>query len=267
MDEEKWINKLKSRLHDCEETPPADGWERLAGALPQPAQPARRTLIPLWRSWQVAAAAAVVVAVFAAGFWLLNADIAADMQQMHQPGIAQSPSPIPVQTDGRPSATAADSATVLPTAPVAVRPGETVTLAHILPKAAEGEAAALLEAAEATEATKATEASVPDSGNTPAPAAQDAEAAEASSERQPASEPERRRTVRPSSKDKLHLPADDGHRTREGWGMTLAVGNAGGLLAGSQTVPDYVQSDAQGSGITILQDQSMQIPADQGRAS
>ena len=64
--EDKWIQDIRNRMEDYSEPLPAGMWEQLESELDTP------KVIPMWRKWQAAAAAVLVLAVSSLTLWLLN---------------------------------------------------------------------------------------------------------------------------------------------------------------------------------------------------
>ena len=61
--EDKWIQDIRNRMEDYSEPLPAGMWEQLESELDTP------KVIPMWRKWQAAAAAVLVLAVSSLTLW------------------------------------------------------------------------------------------------------------------------------------------------------------------------------------------------------
>lgn len=83
MKDELWLEHMRQRLKDCSEPLPSSGWERLEKELPLPSEASAsesRRLVP-FRRWSVAAAAALLVAISGISLWFLDSPLEADLRQ------------------------------------------------------------------------------------------------------------------------------------------------------------------------------------------
>lgn len=96
--EDKWIQDIRKSMEDYSEPLPSHLWEELEKELPAP------KVIPMWRRWQTAAAAAVLVlAVSSLTVWFWSSPSAQYVQQM--PVVSQEVQPHTVNESSLPQVT------------------------------------------------------------------------------------------------------------------------------------------------------------------
>ena len=211
-DDELWMKKMKEKLADYSEPMPAAGWEQLEKEL---MPPAAKRIIPYWK-WSVAVAAVLLLAaVTSVSLYFLGTPAADEMRQMQTPVLAAVP-------DDLPEVSAADAT------------GEKVSPVS-LPVAA-GNRLARVENRMACPAEKPCEdesavVQLADDDKKEVVGEKEARLSVAEKEQEAVVREEKkvnRKSRRPSSKDKLHLPAGSTKASRSGWSVGLSVGNAAG---------------------------------------
>ena len=216
MEDELWMRKIKERLDDYSAPIPPGGWERLQKELDARKAPVIPKQVPFIRRWSVAAAATILLCVSMGSLWFLHTPVADEVRQQSGSVVADAyepmTTPIEENADGlQPKAINQRSAQ-----PAAIRPLIAQHTSTETSSVVSEETATANTIAEVT--NEQTETSV--------------------SEKQPNKanhETEENTMVRrrPSSKDKLHLPATTRRSEKSGdWSMGLAVGNMGGLSNG-----------------------------------
>lgn len=103
-----WLKQWKDCLEDFEEEVPVNGWERLQADLHSSdpldqVESSKAKVIP-FRTWRVAAAAAVVVLIAGAGIWFLASDKALQVPSIDSPvaQVAQQEIPTSMSPIGTP---------------------------------------------------------------------------------------------------------------------------------------------------------------------
>ena len=103
-----WLKQWKDCLEDFEEEVPVNGWERLQADLHSSdsldqVESSKAKVIP-FRTWRVAAAAAVVVLIAGAGIWFLASDKALQVPSIDSPvaQVAQQEIPTSMSPIGKP---------------------------------------------------------------------------------------------------------------------------------------------------------------------
>ena len=211
-DDELWMKKMKEKLADYSEPMPAAGWEQLEKEL---MPPAAKRIIPYWK-WSVAVAAVLLLAaVTSVSFYFLGTPAADEMRQMQTPVLAAVP-------DDLPEVSAADE------------PGRRCRLFRclLLPEIV----SARVENRMACPAEKPCEdesavVQLADDDKKEVVGEKEARLSAAEKEQEAVVREEKkvnRKSRRPSSKDKLHLPAGSTKASRSGWSVGLSVGNAAG---------------------------------------
>ena len=101
--EDKWIQDIRNRMEDYSEPLPAGMWEQLESELDTP------KVIPMWRKWQAAAAAVLVLAVSSLTLWFWSspeADKLSKESRIAQQQIEEAVQPVvtPVEPVSEPDA-------------------------------------------------------------------------------------------------------------------------------------------------------------------
>lgn len=101
--EDKWIQDIRNRMEDYSEPLPAGMWEQLESELDTP------KVIPMWRKWQAAAAAVLVLAVSSLTLWFWSspeADKLSKESRIAQQQIEKAVQPVvtPVEPVSEPDA-------------------------------------------------------------------------------------------------------------------------------------------------------------------
>lgn len=233
MEDELWMRKIKERLEDYSEPVPASGWKRLEEALSasRPSLAGRRRAIP-FRRWATAAAAVLLVAVSSVSLWLLQSPAGEEVRRTAVPSLAKMPDDIPANQ-------LPDVQAVIPE-PVYEEKKPTAQTA-IPRRALMAQQIQILK--ETKEKENITE--VPVAGEAKEENSSVEEIREVSEEETREVQVARRR---PSSRDKLSLPAERKTAESRGWSVGLSVGNSGGLATGNDMALDYPMQDAVGGG-------------------
>lgn len=213
QDDELWMKKMKEMLSEYAEPVPAKGWEALEKEL-RPAP--KRVYTIRWRAFS--AAAALLLAISAVSLFFLNTDTAEELRHVSAeiasttdqlPTLPQvdilKPVPHPVQANGVALKEVGQSAGVV--AIQMIEESEEVSLAE--PQEIVEENAELTEEI-ATVEEKIVETALEE-------------------------QPKEREVVRPSGKDKLHLPAENTSKKDDTRGWSLAANMNSGMLSGSQS--------------------------------
>ena len=101
--EDKWIQDIRNRMEDYSEPLTAGMWERAESELDTP------KVIPMWRKWQAAAAAVLVLAVSSLTLWFWSspeADKLSKESRIAQQQIEEAVQPVvtPVEPVSEPDA-------------------------------------------------------------------------------------------------------------------------------------------------------------------
>lgn len=215
-DDELWLKKIKKRLDDYSEPLPAAGWERLEKALPvfSPISAVGAKKKILFHRRAMTAAAVALVAVSSIGLWLLQSPVIDNVRRAAEPALATMPDAVP--EPARPSIQGKQpEPAIRRVAKRSTFNSQSLVAQHLETETKTQEvsentyeknpAAVVAEEKKATEQMKESESS------------------------SAASEKRKRKTHRPSSKDKLHLPVEKkSSEGNKGWAIGMSVGNTGG---------------------------------------
>ena len=200
-EKELWMNKLKEKLGDYSEPLPASGWEQLEKELMPPVE---RKIYP-YRKWTVAAAAVILLAlVSSVSLYFLGTPAADEIRHAKTPALASVPDVLPDAQQPDMTGTTVE--------PV-VRP----VVKNRIAKAERNIPQPTANIDEPVEETKAAQHKPADT-------------------EQPRNKPRR-----PSSRDKLHIPAEKASSQKGTWSMGLSVGNSGGASTElGSGIPSYM---------------------------
>lgn len=214
-DEELWVKKMKDSLGDYSESPPDNGWERLRDELIPPVSMEKR--IYSHRIW-ASAAAVVIIAISAISIYFLNSPVADEIRYTSAPGIAVIPT---VAADSAVSSSpvllAQQTIPVVSREEEAVPPGEEVTDTGVEP--VDDDVVIKYQQEDAIEKD----------------------------------DPEVRQVIKPSGKDKLHIPIEDNKSKKKdgNWSIGVSVNssatNSGGGNYDSGTSYKFQKIDLQQS--------------------
>ena len=225
-EKELWMNKLKEKLGDYSEPLPASGWEQLEKELMPPVE---RKIYP-YRKWTVAAAAVILLAlVSSVSLYFLGTPAADEIRHAKTPALASVPDVLPDAQQPDMTGTTVE--------PV-VRP-------VVKNRIAKAERNIPQPTANIDEPVKKEEQ--PSELNAQTGDRKEKEEVEPVEEtkairHKPAdTEQPRNKPRRPSSRDKLHIPAEKASSQKGTWSMGLSVGNSGGASTElGSGIPSYM---------------------------
>lgn len=213
-EKELWMNKLKEKLEDYSEPLPVFGWDQLEKELIPPVE---RKIYP-YRRWMTAVAAVILLAlVSSVSLYFLGTPAADDIRNTQVPSLASIPDALPDVHQPDAAGTVVD--------PV-VRPITRTRLAKVEQSVAKP--VTIIEDADKQDESELTpiEETIEDNTN---------------DKREEVKEQPRKRSHRPSGKDKLHIPIEKASAKKGTWSMGLSVGNSGGTSAElGSGIPSYM---------------------------
>lgn len=204
-DEELWVKKIRESLGDYSEPPPMDVWAKIEQQL-QPALPATPASVEkkiyFYRVW-ASAAAVVILAVSGISLYFLNSPTAEEIKQASVITLPGVPDIMPEAK--QPEALAVTSE------PVISYPRQTASHTVRYTEVSGTDVAAITEAEENNDENIINEQEQ-ETNNTPEVKEQQ----------------EVRREVKPSAKNKLHLPVESGKNksASKGWSVGLSVNSS-----------------------------------------
>lgn len=213
-EKEMWMNKLKERLDDYSEPLPASGWDQLEKELMPPVE---RKIYP-YRRWMTAVAAVILLAlVSSVSLYFLGTPAADDIRNTQLPALASIPDVLPDVHQPDAAGTVVDPL---------VRPITRTRLAKVEQSVAKPETMIEEPAQQDENELTASEEAIEDKTN---------------DKKEEVEEQPRKRSHRPSSKDKLHIPVEKASAKKGTWSMGLSVGNSGGTSAElGSGIPSYM---------------------------
>ncbi len=216
---EPWLNKIQEKINNHPEPVPPFGWNQLEKEL---ASPVARPIFSIKRhKWTIAAAAALLAAVSSVSLYLLHTPHLEHINQVAVEIIEQNPDKLlPIADVEKPTQIAQAAPRVNQTTSQATSKNKQANLTKAFTATTDKEVSTTTndEGKEIANHCE-TEAS-------PAPAASVDEASQERSTEQCKVTTRRQ----PSSKDKLHIPADNKKKSRKGtWSMGANIGNAGSI--------------------------------------
>lgn len=238
QDEELWMKKVKESLRDYSESPSTDGWSKLEQELNPIAE---KRILPYAR-W-IAVAAVLAVAVSGVSLFFMHTPT--DGGTQHIPMVASIPDDMPkLHTSEQPSSSKVPSHTMVNVTParssylsMAMSPGGTRTMQEkeevIAAKEILDTSVMVIGEEDIISKDKVTENSEKEHITAD-------------------SSVEERRPIRPSSKDKLHIPvtAKNERNTRGNWAVAASVSNVASATSTqnrdfmiSASNPSYLQND------------------------
>lgn len=213
-EKELWMNKLKEKLEDYSEPLLAFGWDQLEKELIPPVE---RKIYP-YRRWMTAVAAVILLAlVSSVSLYFLGTPAADDIRNTQVPSLASIPDALPDVHQPDAAGTVVDTV---------VRPITRTRLAKVEQSVAKP--VTIIEDADKQDESELTpiEETIEDNTN---------------DKREEVKEQPRKRSHRPSSKDKLHIPVEKASAKKGTWSMGLSVGNSGGTSAElGSGIPSYM---------------------------
>lgn len=214
LDEDLWMKKMRSSLEEYSESPPAGGWDRLQDELL--ITPSVEKRIYSYRTW-TSVAAVLILAISAVSFYFLNSPVADEIRNTSVSSLVTDPDVMPVIRE--------------PEAVLAV------TTKPVINKMPVRLADRPVHRAIDNEAVTDEINPVPEENVSSKETENDKEIVEEIEEN---IEPkETRQVVKPSSREKLHLPVDDDRREekrKKGWSVGLSV-NSSSVSSSSSSSP------------------------------
>lgn len=209
-EKELWMNKLKEKLEDYSEPLPAFGWDQLEKELIPPVE---RKIYP-YRRWMTAVAAVILLAlVSSVSLYFLGTPAADDIRNTQVPSLASIPDALPDVHQPDAAGTVVD--------PV-VRPITRTRLAKVEQSVAKQKP--MIE--EPAQRDEIVQTAIED---------------KTEDKKEEVEEQPRKRSHRPSGKDKLHIPVEKASAKKGTWSMGLSVGNSGGTSAElGSGIPSYM---------------------------
>lgn len=242
---ELWMKKLKEKLEDYSEPIASSGWEQLEKELMPPIE---KKIYPYRKGMMVAAAAILLAVVSSVSLYFLGSPAADDMRHLQTPALASSPDVLPGSSQPDLKNTVVE--------PV-LRPNTKDRLAKTERKTSVSLPIVAPENEYAQENVKEGDARAEEKNATPEKPIVE----ERQSEKQGVDEQPKNKSRRPSSKDKLHIPAEKREGKKGTWSTGLSVGNSGG--ASATTMGGGVSSYMSRVSMAAVSNGMMQIPNDQ----
>lgn len=249
QDEELWMKKMKEMLSEYSEPVPARGWEALEKKL---THAPKQTYV---LKWWAASAAALLLAVSAVSLFFLNSDVAEEMRNFPVADIVVTPDDVPDQPR-------------IDVLKIVSEPIQKDRIVQI--ESAQTVSAVPVEHLIETE-SKAIEPIIEIGGETERGDQKElinVEKTENRAEKEQIAEAENK-TIRPSGKDKLHLPAERSKSisSSKGWKLALNV-NSGALTSSMLTNSSNMDMNGSASlmpemSYDMLEAGAINIPSDQ----
>ena len=216
-DKELWMSKMKEKLGDYSEPLPEFGWERLEKELMPPTKKKTITI----RRWVMSTAAVILLALVSSlSLYFLGTPDADSIRHSQVPALASIPDALP--HSNTPDATTTGTEQSIRRSPVDNRIAINRTVPALSRKRVENNVLSEVKEEKAT----ATKENV-DLGIRPQKTIE--ETVNVAPENKVEDNPTVTRPRRPSSKDKLHVPADAKSGSRKNtWSTSLSVNSSGG---------------------------------------
>ena len=226
-EKELWMNKLKEKLGDYSEPLPASGWEQLEKELMPPVE---RKIYP-YRKWTVAAAAVILLAlVSSVSLYFLGTPAADEIRHAKTPALASVPDVLPDAQQPDMTGTTVE--------PV-VRP----VVKNRIAKAERNipQPTANIDEPVKKEEQQPSELNAQTGDRKEKEEVEPVEETKAAQHKPADTEQPRNKPRRPSSRDKLHIPAEKASSQKGTWSMGLSVGNSGGASTElGSGIPSYM---------------------------
>ena len=221
QDDELWMKKKKEMLKDYDERVPLGSWEKLEKSL-SPVAVERR--IPAYRWW--VAAAVMLLAVSGISFYFLNTPVADDIRLASETVVEITPDIIPPIPDS-------ESAYKEPVKEMSIKQALHIAKATITPTPTKEVEEGIndIETIEATETAEKETSIVSEPTDTDVNQQDDIEKKE-------------KTIIRPSSKDKLHLPIENKKKSSDNRKLSfgLSINSGASVSMDSQDYVDLPQS-------------------------
>ena len=226
-EKELWMNKLKEKLGNYSEPLPASGWEQLEKELMPPVE---RKIYP-YRKWTVAAAAVILLAlVSSVSLYFLGTPAADEIRHAKTPALASVPDVLPDAQQPDMTGTTVE--------PV-VRP----VVKNRIAKAERNipQLTANIDEPVKKEEQQPSELNAQTGDRKEKEEVEPVEETKAAQHKPADTEQPRNKPRRPSSRDKLHIPAEKASSQKGTWSMGLSVGNSGGASTElGSGIPSYM---------------------------
>ena len=223
-DDELWLKKIKERLDDYSEPLPDAGWERLEKALPTsaPMSVVGTKKKILFRRWAMTAAAVALVAVSSVSLWLLQSPVVDDVRRAAEPALAAIPDALPAPAE--PDVQGEEPEFVIRRVIEQESSRQALVAQHLETEKNISEMGAQIQEKDTEVLTEKV------NGDDVVP-----------SNSSSTSKGKEREVYRPSSRDKLHIPAEKASSQKGTWSMGLSVGNSGGASTElGSGIPSYM---------------------------
>lgn len=243
-EKELWMNKLKEKLGDYSEPLPASGWDQLEKELMPPVE---KKIYP-YRKWTVAAAAVILLAlVSSVSLYFLGTPAADEIRHAKTPALASLPDDLPEAQQPDMKGT-----TVEPVLRPVVKDRLAKAERNNPQPAASTDVQAKKEENERLEIETKTDEQKEE--------VKQAEETKVAQKNLTDTEHSGNRPRRPSSRDKLHIPAEKASSRKGTWSMGLSVGNSGGASTElGSGVPSYMSRVS----MVSVSNGLLSIPSDQ----